>query len=173
MEHENLKPDIVTLGKGIGCGVPVSAIAATSDVFSCLQKGEMSSTLGGNPVASAAVCAVLDIMEKENLVANSATLGAYMKARLKAIARRSKYLGDVRGMGLVMGLEFVTDKKTKEPAPQLIKTVIVDCANRGLLVGSVGMFGNVIRVAPPLVITKAEADASLDIMEEVVFALTV
>ncbi|OGV62462.1 MAG: hypothetical protein A3K19_33435 [Lentisphaerae bacterium RIFOXYB12_FULL_65_16] len=172
MEHEDLKPDIVTIGKGIGSGVAVSAIAATADVFSCLQKGEMSSTLGGNPVASAAVCAVLDIMEGEDLVANSATIGAYMKARLKAIARKSKHLGDVRGMGLVLGLEFVKDKKTKEPAPQLIKKVIVECANRGLLVGSVGMFGNVIRVAPPLVITRPEADASLDIMEEVVLALT-
>ena len=165
IEHEDVKPDILTIGKAIGCGVPVSAVAATSDVFSCLQKGEMSSTLGGNPVASAAVCAVLDIYENEPLVENSAKMGAYMLPRLREMAKKCPYLGDVRGMGLIMGLEFVKDKKTKEPAPELIKPLMVDCANHGLLIGSVGMFGNVIRVAPPLVITKMEVDESLAIME--------
>ena len=172
MEHEDLKPDIVTIGKAIGCGVPVSAIGATSDVFSCLSKGEMSSTLGGNPVASAVVPVILDIMEREQLVAKSQRMGAYMKERLTAVAAKSRYLGDVRGMGLVMGLEFVRDKATREPAPELIKTVITECANNGLLVGSVGMYGNVIRVAPPLVITREEADESLDIMENVVLNLS-
>jgi len=164
MEHEGLKPDIVAIGKAIGCGVPVSAVAATSDVFKCLGQGELSSTLGGNPVASAAVCAVLDIYEQEPRVVNSAKLGAYMKRRLKDMAASCPYLGDVRGLGLVMGLELVKDKRTKEPAPELIKPLIVDCANHGLLIGSVGMYGNVIRVAPPLVMTRAEADESLAIM---------
>ena len=165
LEHEHLTPDIVTIGKAIGCGVPVSAVAATTDVFSCLGQGEMSSTLGGNPVASAAVCAVLDIYERESLVENSAKMGAYMKKRLQEMAAKCPYLGDVRGMGLVMGMEFVKDKTTKEPAPELIKPLIVDCANHGLLIGSVGMYGNVMRVAPPLVIKRAEADESLAIME--------
>jgi len=164
MEHEDLKPDIVTIGKAIGCGVPVSAVAATSEVFSCLNKGELSSTLGGNPVASAAVSAVLDIYEKEPLVENSASMGAYMKERLEAMKAKSPHLGDVRGMGLIIGLEIVKDQKTKVPAPELIKPLIVDCANHGLLIGSVGAYGNVIRVAPPLTITKAEADESLEIM---------
>jgi 4-aminobutyrate aminotransferase-like enzyme len=165
VEHEDVKPDILTIGKAIGCGAPVSAVAATSDVFSCLSKGEMSSTLGGNPVASAAVCAVLDIFEKEKLVENSAKMGAYMLPKLQAMAERCEYLGDVRGRGLVMALEFVKDKKTKEPAPELIKPLMVDAANHGVLIGSVGFYGNVIRVAPPLVITKDEADESLAIME--------
>lgn len=165
VEHEDVKADILTIGKAIGCGVPVSAVAATADVFSCLTKGEMSSTLGGNPVASAAVCAVLDIYQSEPLVENSARMGAYLKQRLSEMAERCDYLGDVRGMGLVMGLEFVKDKKTKEPAPELIKPLIVDCANHGLLIGSVGMYGNVIRVAPALCLSRAEADESLAIME--------
>lgn len=171
LEHEGLTPDIVTIGKAIGCGAPVSAVAATSKVFSCLQKGEMSSTLGGNPVASAAVCAVLDIFEREGLVQNSARQGAYMKERLQALSRRSRHLGDVRGMGLVIGMEFVKDKATKEPDKDLTRRVIVDCANQGLLVGSVGLYGNVIRVAPPLVLTREEADESLAIMERVVMGL--
>jgi 4-aminobutyrate aminotransferase-like enzyme len=168
LEHEGLKPDIITIGKAIGCGIPVSAVAARAEVFECLKKGEMSSTLGGNPVASAAVLAVLEIMKEEQLVRNSARMGAYMKRRLQAMARKCKYLGDVRGMGLVMGMEFVKDKRTRAPAPELIKPLIVACANNGLLVGSVGVYGNVIRIAPPLVITKEEADESLGIMERVI-----
>ena len=91
-------------------------------------------------------------------------MGAYMKQRLQTMADSCQYLGDVRGMGLIIGLEFVKDKKTKVPAPELIKPLIVDCANHGLLIGSVGMYANVIRVAPPLGITQAEADESLEIM---------
>lgn len=171
MDHEDLKPDIVALGKGIGSGVSVSAVCSTTEIFSCLAKGEMSSTYGGNPVSSAAVTAVLEIFETENLVENSAKMGEYMKAELKRIAQKCPYLGDVRGMGLVMGLEFVTDKQTKEPAPQLMKQIIDKCAAKGLLVGLVGMYGNVLRVAPPLVITKDLADESLAIMEEVLMDL--
>lgn len=165
IEHENLKPDIVTIGKAIGCGASISAVAATDDVFSCIGKGEMSSTLGGNPVGTAGAIAVLDIFEKEPLVKNSAELGAYMLQRLQAMAKDCPYLGDVRGMGLVIGLEFVKDKAAREPATELIRPLIVDAANHGLLIGSVGFYGNVIRVAPPLVITREQADESLDIME--------
>jgi 4-aminobutyrate aminotransferase-like enzyme len=172
MELDGLKPDIVTLGKAIGCGVPVSAVVATDDVFSCLSKGEMSSTLGGNPVSSSVVPVILDIMKEEKLVENSATIGAFMKKKLEAIAATSPYVGDVRGTGLVMGIEFVKDKTTKEPAPELIKTIINECANRGLLVGSVGFYGNVIRVAPPLVISREVAEESLAIFEQVVKTLS-
>lgn len=171
MEHEDLRPDLVVLGKGIGCGVAVSAICSTADIFSCLAKGEMSSTYGGNPVSSAAVCAVFDIFERENLVENSRKLGAYMKSRLIEMAQDCPYLGDVRGMGLVMGMEFVRDKRTKEPAPELIRAVIDGCACKGLLTGGVGLYGNVLRVAPPLVITRELADESLAIMAEVLSGL--
>jgi len=171
LEHERLEPDIITIGKGIGSGVAVSALGARKEVFDCLKKGEMSSTLGGNPVASAAVIAVLDIMEKERLVEHAAEVGVYMKQKLRAVADRCPWLGDVRGMGLVMGLEFVKDKKTKEPAPELIRPIIDGCANHGLLVGSVGMYGNVIRVAPPLVINRAEIDESVAILDKVLSGL--
>ena len=103
--------------------MPVSAVAATSDVFACLKKGEMSSTLGGNPVASAAVMRrAATSIEQEPLVENSAAHGRLHEERsCRAMAATCPYLGDVRGMGLVMGLEFVKDKKTKEPAPELIR----------------------------------------------------
>lgn len=163
MEWENLTPDLVSIGKGIGSGAPVSAIAARGETIGCLNRGEMSSTLGGNPVASAAVTAVVEIMRREKLADNALRMGAMMKARLQEMVAMSPYIGDVRGMGLVMGVELVKDKKTKEPAPDLTHKMIDLAAEHGLLVGSVGVFGNVIRVAPPLVITEAEAHESLDL----------
>jgi 4-aminobutyrate aminotransferase/(S)-3-amino-2-methylpropionate transaminase len=132
----------------------------------------MSSTYGGNPIANAAVIAVLEIFEKENLIENSARMGEYIKKGLKQIAGNCKYLGDVRGCGLVMGIELVKDKRTKDPAPELIRPLIDRCAEGGLLVGSVGMYGNVIRVAPPLVITEEQADESLAVMERVLLSLS-
>lgn len=166
LEWEQLTPDLVTIGKGIGSGVPASAIAARGDVIGVLGKGEMSSTMGGNPVASAAVAEVVDIMKRERLEVNALRIGQVMKARLQAIQERCPYIGDVRGIGLVMGVELVRDKVTKEPAPDLTKKLIDLSAQQGLLIGSVGVFGNVIRVAPPLCITEAEAHESLDLFEK-------
>ena len=171
MEHEGIQPDIVVLGKGIGSGVAVSAVCSSTEIFSCLKEGEMSSTYGGNPIANAAVIAVLEIFEKENLVEHSARMGEYIKKGLWQIAGKSKYLGDVRGCGLVMGIELVKDKQTKEPAPELIHALIDRCAENGLLVGAVGMYGNVMRVAPPLVITEEQADESLAALEKSLLSL--
>jgi len=166
MEWEGLEPDLVCIGKGIGSGYPVSAIGARGDVIGALAKGEMSSTHGGNPMAGAAVCAVIDIMHREKLVDNALRMGAVMMKRLLEIQQKCRYVGDVRGQGLVMGVELVKDKETKEPAPDLTQKLIDRAAQNGLLIGSVGVFGNVIRVAPPLVITEAEAHESLDIFEK-------
>ncbi len=171
MEWENLTPDLIAIAKGIGSGIPTAAVAARGDVISVLKRGEMSSTAGGNPVSSAAVSAVLEVMDEEKLADNAQAMGELMKKRLMEIAEKSRYLGDVRGMGLVMGLELVLDKKTKEPAPDLTHQLIRRCAENGLLIGSVGLFGNVIRVAPPLVISEAEAHESLDILEDSLLSL--
>ena len=166
MEWENLTPDLVALGKGIGSGAPASAVAARSDVIGVLGAGEMSSTMGGNPVACAAVVAVVEIFEQEKLEQNALRIGALVKSRLEQIQEKSSWIGDVRGRGLVMGVELVKDKKTKEPAPDLVRKLIDVAAQNGLLIGSVGVFGNVVRVAPPLVITEDEAVESLDIFEK-------
>ena len=166
MEWEKLTPDLVALGKGIGCGMPASAVAARSDVIGVLGAGEMSSTMGGNPVACAAVVAVVEIFEREKLEQNALRIGGLMKSRLDRIRENCPWVGDVRGQGLVMGVELVKDKKTKEPAPDLTRNLIDAAAQNGLLIGSVGVFGNVIRVAPPLVITEDEAVESLDLFEK-------
>jgi 4-aminobutyrate aminotransferase-like enzyme len=166
MDWVGLTPDLVCIAKGIGSGVPASAIAVRGEVIGVLGSGEMSSTFGGNPLASAAVSAVVDIMRRERLEENALRIGALMKSRLLEMQDKSPYVGEVRGMGLVIGVELVKDKKTKEPAPDLTRKLIDQAAELGLLIGSVGVFGNVIRVAPPLVISEDEANESLDIFEK-------
>ncbi len=171
LEWDDLHPHLLCLAKGMGSGIPTSCLMAESNVMRNIGKGEMSSTCGGNPVSCAAALAVLQIIEEENLVENSLKMGEKMKARLLEIQARSPYLGDVRGSGLVLGLEIVCNRKTKEPAPDLTRRLIHHAAERGLLIGSVGIFGNVIRVAPPLVISEADVHRSLDIFESALLSL--
>lgn len=168
IEWEDLRPNLLCLGKGIGSGIPTSAVMGEGRLFEALAPGEMSSTTGGNPVSCAAGLAVLDIIEKEKLVENSEKIGKMMKDRLNKCAEKSSYIGDVRGRGLVMGIEFVADKKTKEPSAEKTVEFINRCAEKGVLFGRVGWFGNVIRVAPPLVITEAEADEAMAVIEKAI-----
>lgn len=170
-EYEDLRPNFMTIGKGIGSGMPTACLMTEKRIMAVFEPGELSSTSGGNPLSCAAAHAVLDIFEEEDLVGNSARMGAYIKERLMSLQQRSPYLGDVRGLGLVMGMEFVADKKTKEPSPEITWRVVDRCAEEGLCVGVVGFYGNVIRVAPPLVITAEQAEQSCDIMEKVVLEL--
>lgn len=169
LEWEGLKPNMVTIGKGIGSGMPISCLLAESKIMESLEEGEMSSTWGGNPICCAASHAILDIFEEEKLVDNALNMGNYMMNRFKSIQEKTPYLGNVRGKGLVMGLDIVKDKKTKERNPELTKKIITNCCKSGLIIGAVS--GNVLRVAPPLVITKDEADESIDIFEKVILSL--
>jgi len=146
IEHEGLTPNVLCLGKGIGSGIPCAATMFESRLLEGI--GEMSSTSGGNPVSCAAAVAVLDIIAEENLLANCREVGAYMLGRLQGIVERSKVCGEARGRGLVMGLEFVQDKQTKEPAGDFCKALC-----------------QVLRIAPPLVITLEQAEQSLDALE--------
>lgn len=169
LEWENPRPNLLCIGKGIGSGMPISCLLAESRIMESLGEGEMSSTWGGNPICCAASHAILDIFVEENLVENSRKIGEYMKSRFKAMQEKCPYLGDVRGRGLVMGLDIVKDKKTKERDPETTRKVISKCCEGGLIVGAVS--GNVVRVAPPLVISREEANESLDIMEKVLMSL--
>jgi 4-aminobutyrate aminotransferase / (S)-3-amino-2-methylpropionate transaminase / 5-aminovalerate transaminase len=167
LEHENLKPDILCLGKGIGSGAPISAVISTSKVFSALGSGEMSSTMGGNPLCCAGALAVLEIMDDENLVEKAAKNGELLKGRLLELMQKYGFIGDVRGMGLVYGIEFVKSKDTKEPAADLAREIVVRCVAGGLMCGKLGLYGNVMRVAPPLVITPEQIDESVAILDKV------
>jgi 4-aminobutyrate aminotransferase len=164
LEHEGLEPDILVLGKGIGSGMPISAVVARGEILSALERGEMSSTTGGNPLSCAASLAVFEIIEKEKLVEKAASNGAYLKEKLLELKDKHKMIGDVRGMGLVYGIEYVKDRTSKEPAPDLVREIVLKCVENGLMVGKLGIHGNVMRVAPPLVITPELVDESVAIL---------
>ncbi|HBG74908.1 MAG: hypothetical protein A2X25_07595 [Chloroflexi bacterium GWB2_49_20] len=171
LEWEGLTPDLVCVGKGIGSGIPISAVMATDEVLKNLSDGDLGSTFAGNPFACSAALAVIDIMQSEDLVNNANKIGKIIKSCLLEIMNKSSHLGDVRGRGMVMGMEFVKEKKTKEPAPELVNELILRCAQNGLIIGKVGIYGNVVRVAPPLIMTEDEAYESLEIMSKCIMEL--
>jgi len=167
IDWEDIKPNMLCLGKGFGSGMPASALAGETKIFECMNSGEMSSTTGGNPLSSAASLAVLDAMEKEKLPENALKVGNYLMKRLKELQKIHPCIGDIRGKGLVIGIEFVKDPEAKTPDAELTKKVIFKCGEYGMLLGKVGLYGNVIRIAPPLVITEQEAEIGVEIMDKV------
>lgn len=167
IEWEDIHPNLLCLGKGMGCGIPASAVCGESKVMECMKPGELSSTWAGNPLASAAVLAVLDAMENEKLAENSRQMGEYLKTRFFEMKSRYPFIGDVRGKGLVLGIEFVDPGDRYTPSPDITRKVVFGCAENGVLLGKLGLYGNVIRIAPPLIITQAEIDAALDVFENV------
>ncbi len=172
IEHWGLEPDLIALGKGLGSGVPCSAVVGRAEIMDVLKPGEMSSTNGGNPLSCAAGLAALEIIDREGLVENARVVGEAMLAGFREIEQRSPILGDVRGMGLAIGLEIVEDKASKTPAPELTKAVIWECYQRGLcLIAPIGFYGNVIRVAPPLTIERNWAEWGVGIIGEALEAV--
>jgi 4-aminobutyrate aminotransferase len=172
IEWEDIHPHLVCLGKGMGSGLPASAVAGESVVMDCMNPGELSSTWGGNPLVSAAVLAVLDAMEMEKLPENSHQMGKYLKSRFIEMQTRFPFIGDVRGKGLVLGLEFVDPSDGYTPSPAITREVVMGCAERGVLLGKLGLYGNVIRIAPPLIITQPEIELALSVFEEVFLSLS-
>jgi 4-aminobutyrate aminotransferase-like enzyme len=165
IEWENIRPQMLCLGKGMGSGVPLSALVSENQIFASMRPGEIASTWGGNPLACAAGLAVLDIMDKDGLPENALQVGTYLKARFEEIQKRHRGLGDVRGQGLVIGLEIVEPGDGRTPAADLTMRLLMRCAEKGMLLGRVGAHRNVIRIAPPLVITQAEAELGVQIMD--------
>ncbi len=171
MEHWDIQPDLITLGKGLGSGIPCSAVVGRSEIMDALPEGSMGSTNGGNPISSIAALTAIEIVEEEGLVENSRKMGDLFKARFLKMQERFPQLGDVRALGLMGGLEFVKDPETREPAPELTRQIVWESFQRGLImIAPIGLYDNVIRVAPPLVITEEQANESLDIFEEAIEA---
>jgi 4-aminobutyrate aminotransferase len=162
IEHFGVEPDMITTAKGIASGMPLGACVARKSVMDWAP-GTHGNTYGGNPVSCAASLATIDLIEKEYLK-NAAEVGAYAIEALEEIKARHPSIGDVRGKGLMIGVEFVKDRETKEPASELTEKVVGKGFERGLLMLSCGK--SVIRIAPPLCITKSEMDEGLKIFEE-------
>ena len=166
IEHYDVIPDIMTLGKGIAAGFPLSACIARTDVGDSLQPGDHLSTFGGNPVCCAAAIANLDIFNEEKLVEASAKKGEYLIKRFKELQEKHPIIGDVRGRGLMVGVELVKDSKTKAPGVEETTKLKEAMRKHGVLVGTGGVLACVVRFQPPLVITMKELDHAVDVMSE-------
>jgi 4-aminobutyrate aminotransferase len=167
IEHTGVQPDVVTMAKGIASGLPLGVATARSEVMSW-PPGSHASTFGGNPVACAAALATIRLL-RDTLVKNAETVGAHMMAAARGLMQRHPIVGDVRGRGLMIGIELVRDRKTKERATTERNALVQECFRRGLLVLGAGR--NAIRLSPPLVFTTAQADDAIRILDEALAAI--
>jgi 4-aminobutyrate aminotransferase-like enzyme len=168
IEHWGVEPEIMTMAKGVANGMPLGVTIAHPEIADSFQKLTIS-TFGGNPISCAAANATLQVMEDENIRGRSAKLGARFQAGLQEIQRRHpKILGEVRGKGLMQGLELVVDETTgdRTPNPQAVARLFEETKKRGLLVGKGGLHGNVVRISPPMMVGESEIDEALGILGE-------
>lgn len=168
IEHEGVTPDLMTIGKSIAAGLPLSAVFGRPDVMDLPAEGTLGGTYVGNPVAASAGLAVLDVMEEEQLVDRAAEVGRRIRARLRAIAAESPHIGDVRGRGAMLAVEFVRGVKSTEPNPDLCQAIIRAALERGLALMKCGVYNNAIRFLCPLNIPWDVLDEGLDIFAEAV-----
>ncbi|RLE72156.1 MAG: aspartate aminotransferase family protein [Thermoprotei archaeon] len=166
IEHYGVDPDLMTLAKGIASGFPISACVARPEIGDAFEPGDHLSTFGGNPISAAAALATIEYMIKNRLPEQAAEKGEYVMKRLNEMKERHPIIGDVRGKGLMIGIELVKDRETKKPAVDEAKRVRELCREMGVLVGRGGVVASVIRFQPPLVITKEQLDKALDVFEE-------
>jgi 4-aminobutyrate aminotransferase-like enzyme len=172
VDGEGVDPDIVTMAKGIANGYPISAIVTTSAIAGSWTGGNIS-TFGGNPISCAAASATIDVILDDKLTDNAAALGAALREGLDDLKHRHRVVGDVRGRGLMLGVELVRDEPAGDRTPNAEGTlrVLEETKKRGLLVGRGGLHGNVLRVAPPLVVSRRDVDDALTILRESFAAL--
>jgi 4-aminobutyrate aminotransferase len=165
-DHYDVKADIVTIAKGIGSGLPIGACVARADLMDW-KPGAHASTFGGNPVCIAAALKTIELLQG-GLVENSAEVGQYLKTGLERLQQKHDCIGDVRGMGMMLGVEFVEDRASNKPAPELRDRVEIACFDRGLII--LGAGANTIRWSPPLILTKENVDVALEIFDEAIAA---
>ncbi|HEX8360129.1 MAG TPA: aspartate aminotransferase family protein [Longimicrobium sp.] len=158
-------PDIVTMAKGIGNGVPLAAVTTTREIAQTLAQRIHFNTFGGNPVSMAAGLAVLDTIDEDGLQENARVVGGRLLAGLRELQARHRLIGDVRGMGLMLGVELVADRATRAPAKEATLRVMEEAREMGVLIGKGGLDGNVLRIKPPMCITRDDADFALDVLD--------
>lgn len=164
IEQWEVTPDIITAAKGMGNGVPIGVTMTRPEIAASFQ-GLQISTFGGNPVTCVAAKATIDLIEEDKLMDNADVVGRYFRSKLEELKDKHDVIGEVRGMGLMQGIELVRDRNTKEPAPVETGQVMEEARRRGLLIGKGGLFGNVIRMSPPLNISKADVDEAFTILD--------
>ncbi|HEV2297798.1 MAG TPA: aminotransferase class III-fold pyridoxal phosphate-dependent enzyme [Candidatus Acidoferrales bacterium] len=167
-ETQGVTPDIVVLGKPIGNGFPLAAVITTREIAASFDNGmEFFSTFGGNPVAAAAGLAVLDVLAEEQLQQNALRVGNYLTAKLKGLQERHPLIGDVRGSGLFLGVDFVRNRTTRVPAPEEADYIVNRLRECGILTGTDGPHHNVIKLRPPLIFSEADADLFATTLDEI------
>ncbi len=170
-ETQGVIPDIVCMAKGIGNGAPLGAVVTTPKIAQAIAQRTHFNTFGGNPVVCAQGMAVLEIIEREKLQANSLAIGNHLLGGLKRLQEKHNLIGDVRGKGLLLGIELVKDRATKEPAKAECAQVVENAKDLGLLLGKGGLHGQTIRFSPPMCVTKADADFLLAVLDQAFSAL--
>jgi alanine-glyoxylate transaminase/(R)-3-amino-2-methylpropionate-pyruvate transaminase len=164
-ETQRVVPDIVTMAKGIGNGCPLGAVVTTPKIAATLAQRTHFNTFGGNPVACAQGRAVLEIIEREKLQENSLTIGSRLLAGLNQLKEKHKLIGDVRGKGLMLGIELVKDRQSKAPAKEASAQILETCKEMGLLLGKGGLWGQTIRFSPPMCVNEQDADFLLEVLD--------
>jgi 4-aminobutyrate aminotransferase/(S)-3-amino-2-methylpropionate transaminase len=160
-------PDLIACAKSIGAGLPLSAVVGKKEVMDAPAPGALGGTFSGNPVACAGGVAALDFYEQQDLGGRARRINTYVMGRLRAMQGRLPKIGDVRGLGAMIGVEFVKDPATKEPYPEAVHAITQECYKRGLIILEAGIFDNVIRLLMPLVITEEQMTQAMDIFESV------
>jgi 4-aminobutyrate aminotransferase/(S)-3-amino-2-methylpropionate transaminase len=166
IEHYGVEPDLLVSGKSLGGGLPLAGVTGRSDVVDAVGAGGLGGTFGGNPVACAAGVAVLDEVVSEPFQRRARELGDRIRETLEGIASRVDSVGDVRGLGPMLALELVEDRGTKAPASRLATATVTEARERGLVLLSCGLYGNVIRILVPLVVDDADLERGLELLEE-------
>ncbi len=164
IEQYGVTPDVMSFAKGLANGLPVGATTARPEIADSMRYLTLS-TFGGNPIVAAAAKAVIDFVEEQNLLDNCTEVGGYLRAGLEALQQKHAIIGEVRGMGLMQALELVVDRETKEPAAAETKRVMESARRSGLLIGKGGLYGNVIRISPPMNVGKSDVDEFLRLLD--------
>ena len=167
--HQNwdVKPDMITMAKGIGNGIPLGAMTTTEAISQIMTKRIHFNTFGGNPISMTQGLATLQVIDEQNIQQNALEVGNHLKDRLLDLQDKHSIIGEVRGMGLMLGIELVVDRKTKEPASAQAAEVMERCKTHGLIIGKGGLYGNTLRIKPPMCITKDDADFMVDCLDVV------
>ena len=172
-EHAGIEPDLITLGKGIAGGFPLAGVVGKAEIMDAPDPGGLGGTYGGSPIGCAAALAVLSVIEDEQLCDRAAQLGERIMSRLRRLQSRHPHsIGEVRHVGAMIAMELVHDGDANQPNPELTAELVVEATRQGVILVSCGIRGNVIRLLPPLTITDALIDESMDLLDNIVNALT-